>query len=131
FEVLDADGPIDMPGRHLARGDAQLDRSRPGTRLVKGLQRHRRDGIRPMARVAFVLENWRDVLGRRHRLIGPGVGGRGPEENKEAHESASCEGTLSSRNRGRRILPRFTGRKAGKTGGAGKSPAVHFTSSPS
>ena len=41
------------------------NRARPRTRLFVGLQRHRRDRIRPVARLALVLENRRDVFGER------------------------------------------------------------------
>ena len=63
---------VDVPGRHLVIGDARADRARPRPRLCVGDERHRRDRIGPVARLALVLEDRRDVLreGRRRRRRG-------------------------------------------------------------
>ena len=61
-EFLDADRLVEGPGRHLAPGDACLDRSNPGPRILVGLQRHRPDASGPMAGFTLRLENRRDVF---------------------------------------------------------------------
>ena len=66
---------VDVPGRHLSRRDAVLDRPRPGPRLFERDERHRRDRIRPVARFALVLEDRGDVFGKGRRLRG-GCGGQ-------------------------------------------------------
>ena len=72
LELPDADGPIDVPRRHLPRFDALLDRASPGTCVLVGQQRHRRDRTGAMAVLAGFLEDRRHVfrerdLGRRGR----------------------------------------------------------------
>ena len=55
------------------------DRARPRTRLGVGAQRHRRDRLGPVTRLALGLEDRRDVLGegRRGRHLGrPAIAGR-------------------------------------------------------
>ena len=47
--------------------DAALDRPRPRPRLLVGDERHRRDRVRLMARLALRLKNRRDVLRERDR----------------------------------------------------------------
>ncbi len=74
LEMLDADRPVDVPRRHLPRRHARLDGACPRARLFVGDERHRRDRVRPMTRLTFLLEDRRDVLGERHRR---GVGGQG------------------------------------------------------
>ena len=59
---------IDLPRRHLLVGDARLDRPRPRPRLGVGHERHRRDRVGPVTRLALLLEDRRDVLGERRRL---------------------------------------------------------------
>ena len=80
--VLDADARVDVPGRHVARRHAIANRTRPRTRLFVGLQRHRRDRIRPVARLALVLENRRDVLGERR--YGSGLSRERCRQSQEA-----------------------------------------------
>ena len=67
LELLDAERPIDVPRRHLPRGDAALDRADPRPHLFIGDQRHRRDVARAMTRLALLLEDRRDVLRERGR----------------------------------------------------------------
>ena len=88
-EVLDADVLVDEPRRHLARDDLLLDRPGPGPRLLVGQQRHRRDAARPMARLAVLLEDGRDVfregdLAAGLAPTGPPSSGRG---NRDDHAS--------------------------------------------
>jgi hypothetical protein len=41
LELADADGAVHVPGRHLPRLDALLDRPSPGPRVLVGEERHR------------------------------------------------------------------------------------------
>ena len=84
LELLNADGLVEVPGRHLTRGDAVLDRSRPRPRLFVGDERHRRDRIRPVAGLAFFLEDSRDVLGEGRSRLG-GLGGREHRDGQQRH----------------------------------------------
>ena len=68
LELLDADGLIDVPWRHLARLDAGLDRTRPRPALLERPQRHRRDRAGPMAALALLLEDRRNVFRKRRPL---------------------------------------------------------------
>ena len=79
---------IDLPRRHLPIGDARLDRARPRPRFGEGHQRHRRDRIGPVAGLALLLEDRRDVLGERRRLRR--VGGRGRRRRAAAQRSTPC-----------------------------------------
>ena len=92
FERLDADGPIDVERRHVARHDAALDRSGPGPDFLVGRQGHGRDLALPMAGLARPLEDRRDVLGEgRCREGRPAlrVGCRGRGQNHCHHRAAS------------------------------------------
>ena len=68
LERLDADGLVDVPGRHLAAFDPGSDRPGPGAHLVERPEGHRSDRFLTMTRFAFLLEDGRDVL----REGGPG-----------------------------------------------------------
>ena len=81
LEFLDADGLVDVPGRHLSRLHAVLDRPRPGPRLFERDERHRRDRIGPVAGFALVLEDRRDVFGECRRLCGCRSGHRNDTAN--------------------------------------------------
>src|SRR5207249_7587931 len=65
--VLDADVLLDVPGWHRAHpvtdGGALLHRARPGSCVLVGEQRHRRDLTGPMAVLAAALQNRREVFG--------------------------------------------------------------------
>ena len=65
-EVLDAHGLVEMPRRHLPRLDPRLDRARPGPRLLVGDQRHRGHAAHPVAGLALLLQDGRDVPGESH-----------------------------------------------------------------
>ena len=67
LELLNADRLVEMPRRHLARLDAGRDRLRPGPRFLVRDERHRRNRIGPMARLALLLEDRRDVFGEGRR----------------------------------------------------------------
>ena len=85
LERLDADGAVDVPGRHLERDHAVADGPRPGPHLAVGQQRHRGDGVGLMALLALLLENRRDVLRERRLvvgLVGRGETGRGDERGE-------------------------------------------------
>ena len=84
LELLDADGPIDLPRRHLAVADARLDRARPRPRLGEGHERHRRHRVGPVTGLALLLEDRRDVLGERRRLRGVGGRGRARQHQRRA-----------------------------------------------
>ena len=69
FVALNADAFFDVPGRHhaltVSKQRPRLDRFGPGARFLIGEQRHRREGIGPMAALATSLQDWRDVFGER------------------------------------------------------------------
>src|SRR5215472_7040978 len=56
--------------RHLALNDFHLDRARPGPRVLISEQRHRSDGARPMAVLACLLKDGRNILVERDRGLG-------------------------------------------------------------
>ena len=68
--LVDADRPVDVPGRHLAGGDPALDRARPGPGLLVGKERHRRRSSRPVAAFARALEDRCDVAAPGHVDLG-------------------------------------------------------------
>ena len=71
--------------------DARLDRLGPRPRFGVGHQRHRRHRIGPMTRLAFLLEDRRDILGKRRSLRGVGGGGRAGQHQRHAHrQRANC-----------------------------------------
>ena len=70
--VLDADGLVDEPRRHLAQRGPVPDRAGPGTRLLVREERHRRHRVRPMAVLAGALQDGRDVPRERHLRAGLG-----------------------------------------------------------
>ena len=61
LELRDADRAVDVPRRHLPRRDAFPDGPGPGTSLLVRHQRHGRDGVGAVARLALGLEDGRDV----------------------------------------------------------------------
>ncbi len=67
LELVDADVPVDVPRRHLARGHLLFDRPRPGPGVLVGHQRHRRDRAGAMTVLTGFLQDGRDVLAERHR----------------------------------------------------------------
>ena len=92
LELLDADGLVDVPWRHLARFDAGLDRTRPRPGLLERPQRHRRDRARPMTGFALLLKYWRDVLregGRRRDL--------GVRDSRDESANAEAKGKHNQR----------------------------------
>ena len=82
LELLHADARVDVPRRHLPRGDALLDGARPRTGVLVGDERHRRDRVRLMALLALGLEDRRDVLRERRRF---GCRSRRPQNEDHAH----------------------------------------------
>ena len=91
LELLDADRLVDVPGRHQALGDLGLDATRIFSRILVGQEGHRRDRVRLVAHLAFLLEDRRDVLAERHRatsrlLFAPGL--TADRENRDERESA-------------------------------------------
>ena len=70
LEVVDAYVLVDVPGRHLAREDFLLDRLGPRPRFFISQQRHGRERVRPMAGLAAVLKDGRDVFGKRDLALG-------------------------------------------------------------
>ncbi|PYR62650.1 MAG: hypothetical protein DMF91_05895, partial [Acidobacteria bacterium] len=72
LELLNPDGLVDVPRRHLPRRHARLDRSSPRPGLFVRYQRHRCDVAVAVARLTFVLEDRRDVSregGNRRRMF--------------------------------------------------------------
>ena len=87
LEFLDADAPIDLPRWHLALRHARLDRLGPRPRLRERHQRHRRHRVGPVARLALLLEDRRDVFRERRRF--GGIGRSRPPPAASAPRSAS------------------------------------------
>ena len=85
LEVLDAQALVEMPGRHVPGLHAVANRTRPRPALLVGHERHRRDGIGPVARLALRLEDRRDVLGERRGVRG------GLRERGHCHQCCQCE----------------------------------------
>jgi len=77
-KFLDADGGVDVPGRHLAREHTLLDGFGPRAHFLVAHQRHGRHLPGAMAVLALGLENGRDVLGEGHGLAAADVGGSEP-----------------------------------------------------
>ena len=92
LQLLDADVAIVAIGRHLARHHLLLDRTRPRARLLIGHQRHRSDRIGLMALLTVLLEDRRNVFGKRDRGRGGGLlsGGLGREEDRAAENEKRC-----------------------------------------
>src|SRR5262249_32007132 len=95
LEFLDPDGLVDMPWRHLALDHAFANGFRPGSRLFIRHKRHRRHRIRAVARLAFLLKDWSDVLREGDRFISRFRMGElritGRDYKREyAQESCSC-----------------------------------------
>ncbi len=63
LKLLDADGRVDVPRRHLAGDHALADRLSPGAGLFIGDQGHGRHGTFVMALLALFLKNGSDVFG--------------------------------------------------------------------
>ena len=86
-----------VPRRHRALHDVVLDRTRPGSGVLIGNERHRRDLARPVTGRAVLVKDRRDVLGEGHRRSGStaGVlchGGRRREcEESGHHPTAESE----------------------------------------
>jgi hypothetical protein len=89
FELVDADVPIDVPRRHLARRDLLFDRPCPGSCVLVGHQRHRRNRAGPVAVLTRLLEDRRDVFAEGHRrwLLREG-GGREGADDEERESNA-------------------------------------------
>ena len=66
LEMLDADGPVEVPGRHGARFHALLDGFRPRPRLLERNQRHGSHGSDAVTFLAVVLQDRRHILGKGH-----------------------------------------------------------------
>ena len=69
FEVLNADVAVVPIGRHLAQHHAILDRPGPGAHFLIIHERHRSYRVRPVARLAALLKNRCDVLGKCRRNV--------------------------------------------------------------
>ncbi len=94
LKLLDAYRLVEMPGRHLVRHHAFLDRLGPRARLLVGHQRHRRHGSLAMTAFALLLKNRRDVFRERDGLrCGAGGFGRlgGRQEARNRQQCASRE----------------------------------------
>src|ERR1700730_18113000 len=65
--MLDADGLVQMPRRHVAVGHALLNRLGPRPSLFERHQRHRCGRALVVARLTFGLEDRRDVFRERGR----------------------------------------------------------------
>ena len=91
LDRLDAHVTLQEPRRHDAHAVAQpgavLDAPRPGTHLLVGHQRHRRHRVRPMAALAVLLQDRRDVLREGHRLLS-----RRPDGSPEAQRAEARTG---------------------------------------
>ena len=83
---LDAHRRVDVPRRHLPAHHAVLDGPGPRPRLLVADERHRRDGVRLMARLASGLEDGRDVLGEGHRRVRSG-----PRDGRGSHHCPDCD----------------------------------------
>src|SRR5438552_11189001 len=69
LKLLDADGLVDMPWWHLASEHAFANGLGPGAHVLVRHQRHRSHRIRPMARLAFLLQYGGDILGEGDRRV--------------------------------------------------------------
>ena len=87
LEVLDAQALVEVPGRHLPGLHAVADRAGPRPALLVGDERHRRDRIGPVARLALRLEDRRDVLGEGRRRWQPSA--RRPERPPQAVKASA------------------------------------------
>ncbi len=92
LELLDADVAVVAVRRHLARQHLLLDRTRPGPRFLVGHQRHRPDRVGLMALLAVLLEDRRNVFGKRDRGRGGGLLSRrlGRKEDRTAENEKRC-----------------------------------------
>ncbi|MBM18107.1 MAG: hypothetical protein CL947_03525 [Epsilonproteobacteria bacterium] len=91
--MLDADVLLDEPRRHrpalIPQRGTLLDRADPRPDFFVGQQRHRRNGIRPMAMLATPLENRSDVAGKGD--VGLRLGQR-PRNDQERQRSRHSDG---------------------------------------
>ena len=113
LELLDPDGPVDVPRRHLSSDDARFDGPGPRARLGKCHQRHRRDVAGAMARLTLVLQDRRDVDSRPSGQESPAersVRGDGlPPESGDSLTAAASGAARHSRGRPVRYGPMVVG----------------------
>ncbi len=113
LEVLNPDGLVDVPRRHLTRPDAIPDRARPRPCLFVGDQGHRRDRIRPVTGLALLLENAGNIFreGRRRRGL-RGCNRRPSDHRRRENETADAlphRGHVTHSLNGHHRGPRFSG----------------------
>src|SRR6516164_2833564 len=90
-----ADVRLREPGRHLSLDHRSLDGLGPRTRVLIGEKRHRGNLPRPMAALAVLLKDRKDVLveGNRRGLIGcSGRNGRWQDRKGQTHHKRNSLG---------------------------------------